>query len=366
MRFCFVTNSVISSHATMKRAFGMAGPLLAEGHEVSVIMEEHPHNRERAEAVPGLEVLAYPATPGLLPLLRRKNALLKGRRFDVVHLCGLGYRNLVSPRSCPGARFVMDHVELESSMPGHSFLTRRLKHLAETWAIRRYPLQVAASRWLQAHVAARSPSGHEPLYLPYASEAPARLPADAGAALRERAAGRRVVLYLGGIYRAYGVHAIVEAAEQVLSTRGDLLFAILGQGPDLGALRSDVDERGIGASVWLPGFVPETEVYGCLAAADVFLAPLHDTVTDRARCPSKLFTYMAYGRPIVTSRIGEAPVYLGEHGFYGEPGSGGMAAQVLRALEAGPQAYGFPLDWASRVRDYLAWLSVAPGAEVQP
>jgi len=355
MRFCFVTNSVISSHATMKRAFGMAGPLLARGHEVSIIMEEHPDNRERLARLPGVTPLAYARRDGLPSLLREKNALLRSASFDVVHVCGLGYRNLVSPAACPGAAFLMDHVELESSMPGHTRLTRGLKYLAEAWSFRRYPLQVAASRWLQDHVGARCRGGRIPLYLPYASERPEGA-VSGGEALRTRAAGRRVVLFMGGIYRAYGVFDILRAAALLGKERSDLLFVILGQGPELQALREECAQRGLGESVWIPGFVPESEIYGYLGAADVFLAPLHDTVTDRARCPSKLFTYMSYQRPVVTSRIGEAPLYLGERGFYGEGGVPGMVAQLRLALAAGTCDYDYPLDWSSRVETYLAWL----------
>jgi glycosyltransferase involved in cell wall biosynthesis len=42
-----------------------------------------------------------------------------------------------------------------------------------------------------------------------------------------------------------------------------------------------------------------------LAAADVLLLPLKDTVANRGRWPSKVNDYMAAGRPIVATAVGD-------------------------------------------------------------
>ena len=53
------------------------------------------------------------------------------------------------------------------------------------------------------------------------------------------------------------------------------------------------------------GFVPENEMRDYITACDVCLAPLGDTIASRARWPSKVNMYLALGRAIVTTRVGD-------------------------------------------------------------
>ena len=48
---------------------------------------------------------------------------------------------------------------------------------------------------------------------------------------------------------------------------------------------------------------------------------MNDTVQDKARCPSKLYMYLPYCKPIVTARIGEPFSVLGDKGYYYDCGS---------------------------------------------
>jgi len=355
MRICFVTNGVISSHATMKRAFGMARPLLGAGHSVAVLLEDHPDNRERVAAVPGVEAHWIPLGLGLRAHLRAKRTVLGQGAFDVVHCCGLGFRNLVWRGDAPGALRIMDHVELESSLAGHPLLRRWVLRALEARVLAGYSAHVAASRYLHAVLHQRCRGARRLLYLPYASEAPALPARPAGTE------GRRVALYMGGLYREYGVWDILDAAERLLASEPLLDFEILGQGPESERLAAWVSSRNLEGRIRLAGYVPEAQLHARLASADLFLAPLADTVSDWARCPSKLLTYMSYGRPVVTGPVGEATVYLGSRGFYYSGGSAGLAEAVSRALRAprGLAPYDFPLSWEERVAAYLQWLEAA-------
>jgi glycosyltransferase involved in cell wall biosynthesis len=107
------------------------------------------------------------------------------------------------------------------------------------------------------------------------------------------------------------------------------------------------------------GYVDEDVLGDYLASADVFLAPMFDTVKDKARCPSKIPIYMQYRRPIVTCRIGEVSSYLREEGYYYRPGEPrSMARKIVNASRApGPVEYDLGrIRWEHLARRFLDWV----------
>ena len=122
-----------------------------------------------------------------------------------------------------------------------------------------------------------------------------------------------------------------------------------------------VEDLELENQVEFPGYVPETEISSYFAVASVFLCPLRDTVQDWARCPSKLFLFLPYKKPIVSCRIGEAAELLGESGFYYIPNDVISMTRVLNlAMDANPKAQ-IPNprehDWEARVATFQAWLN---------
>ena len=82
----------------------------------------------------------------------------------------------------------------------------------------------------------------------------------------------------------------------------------------------------------MPGFVSESELAAYFRSASVFVAPLYDTVTDWARCPSKLFMYAAFGKPVVTAKVGEAIDLFDDLAFFCDCSSSqSMACAILGA-----------------------------------
>ena len=101
------------------------------------------------------------------------------------------------------------------------------------------------------------------------------------------------------------------------------------------------------------------------AVAHAFVCPLRDTVQDWARCPSKLFMYLPFRKPILTSPIGEAKELLGDDAFFYNPGDvEGLAGAMRRALDT--DHFTMSLDpaahtWQARVDQFLAWLAARNG-----
>ena len=76
------------------------------------------------------------------------------------------------------------------------------------------------------------------------------------------------------------------------------------------------------------------DIPGLLAQADIALAPMANTLLNRARGLAKLLELMSAGLPIVASRVGQAAEYLedGQSGVLVHPGDANAFAQATVAL----------------------------------
>jgi len=366
MHICFITTGDLMSIATGKRATGMAAPLAALGHRVSIIIQETPLNRERlALECPAAEALFFPAD-GPAGEVRHKRALLRQARPDVIYVCAYGVRNMVLG---PGARRrsvrLVEHSELRSGIPGLPFLQRRCDRALELLSALTFDGQVCASHTLEREYAGIMRRLRRPrplLYLPYAYSEEVLLPPKVDmSALQERYAGRQVLLYMGTLTANYGLFHMLEAAERLRQSRRDFVLLMLGRGRHAEQAAEFVAAHRLEDAVELLGYVPEAELAGYFRLASAFLMPLMDTVQDWARCPSKLFMYLPFEKPIVTSPIGEALDHLGDDGFYFQPGDvAGLAVQLDRALAAAPTwrpTRDFHQHaWRERAKAFAAWL----------
>lgn len=118
----------------------------------------------------------------------------------------------------------------------------------------------------------------------------------------------RVVVGFSGTFGPWhGIPTLAKAIPLVLRQRPDARFLLLGDG-GLRKLADDAaDEAGVGEKVVRPGLVDHAEMPEHLAACDVLLSP-HGTQADGQEffgSPTKLFEYMAMGRGIVASAVGQ-------------------------------------------------------------
>ena len=110
--------------------------------------------------------------------------------------------------------------------------------------------------------------------------------------------GKFVVMYSGTIsissHRA--LERALEAAALLAGDR-EILFVVVGEGLKKESLRAKAAALGLANAVFLP-FVPYPELPDLLASSDVLLVPLDRDKSDLS-VPSKLYTFMAAGRPIL-------------------------------------------------------------------
>jgi glycosyltransferase involved in cell wall biosynthesis len=114
-------------------------------------------------------------------------------------------------------------------------------------------------------------------------------------------------------------------------------FAFVGEGADKKRLERRVAELGLGNVALLPG-VASAEMPALLAAADICLVPLRKVPLFATFIPSKMFEYLAAGKPVIGSVAGEAAQILAEAGaVVVPPEDSGSLAAAIAALAADPQ-----------------------------
>ncbi|MGF1448353.1 MAG: glycosyltransferase [Opitutales bacterium] len=362
MRICFVTTMSIDRHASMKRSFGMGPVLAAMGHEVSMLLQDTPANRERIAACPGVTPIYFPVS-NITQERRFKQQALAVGRFDVTMGNSMSTRNFVKSPKEHGTVSLMEHCELESLFLGRSKPKRMLKRLQERASLQAFDGTIASSVYLFnvfRHQLFRLGLKRPLVWLPYAYPED-YLQADAAqvALVRERYGNKKLLVSLATLVPEYGSLFWLDALEQLKQQRNDWHAVFLGKG-DIEQAQAYAQSKGLADHVDYPGFVPESVVPAHLHASAVMLSYLTDTGQDWARCPSKIYLYMTAQKPIVTAPIGENRAALGTHGFFYQLDSAASAAeQMSRALDASGQPIGYPLEehsWERRCLDFLDWL----------
>lgn len=366
MRIAFLTVGDIRVTATAKRAFGMAQPLARRGHHVGIVAWDTPANRARlAVECPGADALWVHPAASVQSEWRARARHLSAWNPDLVYVCAAGLRNWIGWRRLGRrVRVVVEHSELRSAIPAARH--RRLwEILVEYASIVGADGLLCASRYLQRVYVRRAGQAGRPrlpiAYHPYAYT-PGPVPdQETVAALRAEGDGRRIILYMGTLVANYGIFEIIEAAGHLIRQRRNFVLHVLGHGRHAEQARQHVAQAGLDDTIRFHGYAAEESLSAWFAAADVFLAPIHSTVQDLARCPSKLYMYLPAQRPIVTSRLGDPGDLLQDDGFYHEPGDAAdMAATMGRALDAAPSWRPSVVDpahhtWEFRTGEFLSW-----------
>ncbi|MDX9754266.1 MAG: glycosyltransferase family 4 protein [bacterium] len=115
------------------------------------------------------------------------------------------------------------------------------------------------------------------------------------------------VLYLGQLEGAAHASRLVEAAPLVLERASKIQFLFAGGGEQLEALRQQAQTSPARDALKIAGYIPYEKVPGIVGAADICVACFDDDEASQAKSPLKIAEYLAAGKAIVASRVGEAP-----------------------------------------------------------
>ena len=110
--------------------------------------------------------------------------------------------------------------------------------------------------------------------------------------------GKTVVMYAGNVGFSQSLDLLLHAA-RALSDRRDVVFVVNGGGAARPGLQEGVAKAGL-ANVTFVDYQPPERLAEVLAAGDIHVVPLKRGLA-RASVPSKLYSILAAGRPVLAS-----------------------------------------------------------------
>ncbi len=145
--------------------------------------------------------------------------------------------------------------------------------------------------------------------------------------------GRFVIGFVGTFKRWHGVDLLLSAFRDVRRTDPSSHLLLVGDGPIRPQLEQEVRNAGLTEAVTFAGALAHEDVPHYLAAMDATVAP-YPALDDFYFSPLKLFEYMAAGRAVVASRVGQVAevVVDGVTGLLFEPGNLADLASCIRRL----------------------------------
>ena len=301
------------------------------GHELVIIAPPYtnPEDSGRVEIIRGIRLVNIRLTCtgawGAPLMARRMYRAAMNEHPDLLHLFkpkgygGLAMMliQLLASSGITTPYLFVDCDDLEgkggmNDLKGYGTLERLLFDFQERFIPRHVHGVTVASRMLQAKMVHNGVMPECCHYLPNGISCD-RIPAD-GAAVRKLLgiADSTPVLLLYTRFFEFGQERLYSILENLIRKLPSCRILVVGKGPhaEEDALLRSASERGFIDSLIMAGWLEPHDIPNYLAAGDVALYLLDDTLVNLAKCPAKLTDILAAGIPVVADRIGQAAEYV--------------------------------------------------------
>lgn len=324
LKILFVVHNQTQKGGAYYRGVTLGAPLARRGHDVT-LMSIHPTRRifSADNHLDGLQVIE---TPDLLSGAARSGwdpydtlwrvQWLARRKFDVVHT--IDTRPAVSlpvmaTRRFTGSRWVADWTDWwgrggainERGGGIAERLLAPLEQFFEEWPRPYADGTIVISRALMERAIGLGVDHQKILYLPPGTDPNLLRSTSIEDARRSLGIDQSsfVIGYLGNIYQR----------------DADMLFSSLAElGPQpfklimVGEPRCQLPAA-FSKHIMITGRLPLETMLAYLSASNVLALPLTDTIANRGRWPSKINEYLAVGRPVVASAVGDVADLFRRH-----------------------------------------------------
>jgi glycosyltransferase involved in cell wall biosynthesis len=144
---------------------------------------------------------------------------------------------------------------------------------------------------------------------------------------------RFVIGFVGSFKPWHGADFLLSAFEDFHHLEPSSHLLLIGDGPLKSSLQERARQAGLEKAVTFTGVVAHEDIPRYLATMDVAVAP-YPAVGDFYYSPLKLFEYMAAGRAVVASRVGQVAQVITQrvNGLLYEPGHRDDLVNCLRQL----------------------------------
>lgn len=148
-----------------------------------------------------------------------------------------------------------------------------------------------------------------------------------------------LVVFVSSFYPWHDIRALLQAFALVRAEVPTARLMMVGDGPRCPEARALASELGLDSAVIFTGFLPQAQVSRLVNAADVAVAPYEKMDPELfIGSPMKLFEYMAAGKAVVASDMGQITEVIrdGASGVLVEPGSAEVLAAGITRLIRDP------------------------------
>ena len=216
----------------------------------------------------------------------------------------------------------------------------RFTRWMERWIMRSAHRVVVVSQALKEHALGLGVCPDRILVLPNGVNPDLFHPGCKGIGIRERLGWKTedfIVGFSGTFKPWHGVDHLLRALAQVVPLVASSRLLLVGDGPGRIELEHLAEKSGLKERVFFTGSVHHDEVPEYLAACDVLVAP-YRPIENFYFSPIKVAEYMALGKPVVVSAIGQLKELIHDsHSVIGvPPGDEEALARVLIELAQNP------------------------------
>jgi glycosyltransferase involved in cell wall biosynthesis len=225
---------------------------------------------------------------------------------------------------------------------GHPLKYEGLSSKIELLDMNGADLVVVVSRPMRDELVERGVSADRILVNPNGVDPDRYSPAIDGSAVRARHGfeGKIVIGFISTFQPWHGAEVLARAFVNLMrghaALRDSLRLMMIGTGAGMAAVRQIITSAGLEAETCFTGLVPQEEGPQFLAAADILASPHvpNPDGTPFFGSPTKLFEYMAMGKPIVASNLDQIGEVLrhGETAWMVTPGDAEALADGLARL----------------------------------
>ena len=328
MRIAMIGPFGLHPKQTMRsRALGLARPLVARGHAVRLLMPpwDTPAEADREWTEDGVELRYIPLSGGTLGISRRLARETLAWRPDVVHAFKpKAYSGLAAEwlwRFHRGrVRLVIDTDDWEGAggwndIAPYSPLQKRFFARQERWGLTHAHAVTVAGRTLESLVWSLGVPRERVRYLPNGPGIPlGPVTPTARAAARARLGlGERPTVLVYSRLFEFDTARLVAVLAGMRAAAPDMAVLLVGAGlyeADAARFREQLAAAGLTDAVVDAGWVELAQLPATLAAADMGLYLMDDTLLNRTKCPVKLADMLAAGVPVAAEAVGQVTEYV--------------------------------------------------------
>lgn len=360
MRILMLNHNVCDV-GTFHRCYYLAKPLLKSGHQVTILTNSkrnrisfNVYDRQRVQIIESPDLLWGPLRSGWDPInVIRRIHYLTPEKFDVIHAFD-SRPTVIFPALFLAKKWncllIMDWCDWwgrggVASLRKPRWLNKLFEPIETFFEeyFRKYADHITTiSEALKTRAVALGIPEDKVTVISPIADLEEMYPMNKSLARAELRLSPHAKILIFSSFVQYDVDLLSASLEKVWQSYHDCLLVVTGK---------QIKKKQWNASnknIIYTGQISQEDLRTYIGASDLCLLPLSDNVTNRGRYPDKLRNYLACGRPVIASGVGETKrlLEIEDTGLLTKPDATSFAEAIIRAFKNENQ---FEI-WGARAR----------------